>query len=68
MIKVGIIGGSGLDDPNILKDAKEIFNRNPIWIADFCSDLWNHRRGRCRDYSQTRKRSLNISEQSKFQG
>jgi 5'-methylthioadenosine phosphorylase len=24
MIKVGIIGGSGLDDPNILKDAKEI--------------------------------------------
>ncbi len=24
MIKVGIIGGSGLDDPNILKDSKEI--------------------------------------------
>ncbi|RJQ47758.1 MAG: S-methyl-5'-thioadenosine phosphorylase, partial [Nitrospiraceae bacterium] len=24
MIKVGIIGGSGLDDPKILKDAKEI--------------------------------------------
>ena len=24
MVKVGIIGGSGLDDPDILKDAKEV--------------------------------------------
>ena len=24
MVKIGIIGGSGLDDPKILKDAKEI--------------------------------------------
>jgi 5'-methylthioadenosine phosphorylase len=29
MIKVGIIGGSGLDDPNILKDAKEIAVETP---------------------------------------
>ena len=29
MIKVGIIGGSGLDDPNILKDAKEISVETP---------------------------------------
>ncbi|MBI4683022.1 MAG: S-methyl-5'-thioadenosine phosphorylase [Nitrospirae bacterium] len=30
MIKVGIIGGSGLDDPNILKDAKEISMGTPF--------------------------------------
>lgn len=29
MIKVGIIGGSGLDDPDILKDAKEITVETP---------------------------------------
>jgi 5'-methylthioadenosine phosphorylase len=29
MVKVGIIGGSGLDDPNILKDAKEISVETP---------------------------------------
>ncbi len=29
MIKVGIIGGSGLDDPDILKDAKEISIETP---------------------------------------
>ena len=29
MVKVGIIGGSGLDDPKILKDAKEIEVETP---------------------------------------
>ncbi len=29
MVKVGIIGGSGLDDPDILKDAKEISVETP---------------------------------------
>ncbi len=29
MIKVGIIGGSGLDDPDILKDAKEVAVETP---------------------------------------
>lgn len=29
MVKLGIIGGSGLDDPNILKDAKEISVETP---------------------------------------
>jgi 5'-methylthioadenosine phosphorylase len=29
MVKVGIIGGSGLDDPDILKDAKEITVETP---------------------------------------
>jgi 5'-methylthioadenosine phosphorylase len=29
MIKIGIIGGSGLDDPNILKDAKDISVETP---------------------------------------
>ncbi len=29
MVKVGIIGGSGLDDPNILKDAREIMDETP---------------------------------------
>jgi 5'-methylthioadenosine phosphorylase len=29
MIKVGIIGGSGLDDPDILKDAKEVTIETP---------------------------------------
>jgi len=32
MIKVGIIGGSGLDDPNILKDAKEISIETPYGL------------------------------------
>ncbi len=30
MIKVGIIGGSGLDDPQILKDAKEFHMTTPL--------------------------------------
>ena len=29
MVKVGIIGGSGLDDPEILKNAKELKVETP---------------------------------------
>ena len=29
MVKIGIIGGSGLDNPDILKDAKEINVETP---------------------------------------
>lgn len=32
MVKVGIIGGSGLDDPHILKDAKEISIETPYGL------------------------------------
>ncbi|HLA50533.1 MAG TPA: S-methyl-5'-thioadenosine phosphorylase, partial [Thermodesulfovibrionia bacterium] len=32
MVKVGIIGGSGLDDPKILKDAKEIEVETPYGL------------------------------------
>jgi len=29
MVKVGIVGGSGLDDPNILEDANEVRANTP---------------------------------------
>ncbi|NQU79056.1 S-methyl-5'-thioadenosine phosphorylase [Candidatus Woesearchaeota archaeon] len=32
MVKIGIIGGSGLDDPNILEDAKEINIETPYGV------------------------------------
>ena len=42
MIKVGIIGGSGLDDPKILKNAGEIMVEYPLRAADIRLDLRDH--------------------------
>lgn len=35
ILKVGIIGGSGLDDPEILEDRKEVYRETPYGIKAF---------------------------------
>ena len=32
-MKIGIIGGSGLDDPNILKEASEVSTKTPFGLS-----------------------------------
>lgn len=40
-VKVGIIGGSGLDDPEILDGRKEIYRETPYGLYTW-NDRWFH--------------------------